>query len=214
MMQEQIKKGYDQIKMSERCIRQIECAMRQKAAETSDMKKGKMVIWINRVFRWMPRPVVACALAAVLLLVGECTTYAYTGTGMIGAIISFAENAFFSKGIDENGDETATASFDTSDAVAPAEYKDGKLIFTACGENIDITEEVSETTAYVYTYTDEEEIMHYLIVGGQPENFGYAEFMMDADGVWVGGYFQGGVVGGDIHPEWLENAKDQMNIPW
>ena len=82
---------------------------------------------------------------------------------------------------------------------------------TAVGRNYNLPR---DTQAYMYTYVDVEEVTHYLIVGGTPEEFGYAEFMKDATGTWVGGYFQGGVVGGDITPVWLENAKEQLDIPW
>ena len=53
--------------------------------------------------------------------------------------------------------------------------KEGQLWFTANGENIDITEQVSEDRAFTYKYTDGQGITHYLIVGGAPETFGYAE---------------------------------------
>ena len=205
MLQDHIKRSYDKVMMSQECEQQIKHAILMKKDYRSKTKK---------IYQYIPKPAMACALAVCLLLVGEGTVYAATGSSMLGRFLSFAGNAVFTKDVEEDGTENSTATYDTSDAVAPAEYADGKLVFTANGEKIDITDQVSETQAYMYTYVDVEEVTHYLIVGGTPEEFGYAEFMKDATGTWVGGYFQGGVVGGDITPVWLENAKEQLDIPW
>ena len=118
--------------------------------------------------------------------------------------------------MDEKGNNVSTASFDTSNATAPAEFREGRLWFTANGECVDITDQISEKKAYIYDYKDNQGIIHYLIVGGQPETFGYAEFTYDEtqNPGWVGGYFQSGKVGEPIDPDWLQNAKKELNIPW
>lgn len=205
MLQEKVKKSYDKIMMSQTCEKQIRSAILEK----SDSKSK-----VRNQYRYIPRPAMAGALIIGLLLVADVGVYAYSGNGIISYIHSFAKNAAFMRQIDENGAESSIATFDTSGATAPVQYTDGNLVFTANGENMDITAQVSETKAFVYTYIDAEKVTHHLIVGGLPEEFGYAEFMQDAENNWVGGYFQGGVVGGDITPVWLEDAKDMLNIPW
>ena len=46
------------------------------------------------------------------------------------------------------------AEVNTEEATAPAEYVDGRLYLTVNGENLDITEEISDTNAYTYIYED------------------------------------------------------------
>lgn len=204
MLQEKVKRSFDKVTMSQGCEEKIEGAILNRGRISSRRK----------IYNYIPKPAIACALVIGLLIATEGSVYAYTGSGIISHFISFAQNAVFTKGVEENGSGYASASFNTSQALAPAEYIDGSLIFTANGEQQDITDKVSQTKAFTYTYIDEEKVTHYLIVGGLPETFGYAEFMKDADEAWIGGYFQGGVVGEDINPAWLENAKNELNIPW
>lgn len=205
MLQDRVRESYDKVMMSQTCEQQIRNAM---LTERNRKKTARIS------YRYIPRPAMACALAIGLLMAVNGAVYAYSGNGIISYFLSFAQNAVFTKEVDENGSESASASFDTSEAVAPAVYAEGTLVFTANGENMDITAQVSDTKAFTYTYVDAEKATHYLIVGGQPQEFGYAEFIKDEGNNWIGGYFQGGVVGGDISPVWLENAKDMLNIPW
>ncbi len=205
-MENRVKEVYGQIKMPERCSQRIEEAMQNKQAGTSKIPAG---------YRRLPRP--AAALATVLLLVlASGTTYAYTGEGIISRIVSFASNAIFTESVDEKGNMVSSAVLDTENVTAPAVYKDGRLWFTANGENIDITEQISDSQAYIYDYRDSQGIKHYLILGGDPETFSYAEFLYDEskNPAWVGGYFTSGKVGETINPVWLENAKDKLGIPW
>ena len=205
-MENRVKEVYGQIRMPERCSQRIEEAMRNEQAGTSKTPAG---------YRRFRGP--AVALAAVLLLVlVNGTAYAYTGEGIISRILSFAGNAIFTESEDEEGNMVSSAALDTANATAPAVYKDGRLWFTANGENIDITEQISDSQAYIYDYRDGQGIKHYLILGGDPETFSYAEFLYDENKnpAWVGGYFTSGKVGETINPVWLENAKDKLGIPW
>lgn len=205
MLQDKVKESYDKVMMSQTCEQQIRKAMLAKSNSRRTVRS-----W----YRYIKKPATACALAIGLLISVDGAVYAYSGNGIISYFLSFAQNAVFTKEVDENGTESASTSFNTSGAVAPAEYADGSLVFTANGERIDITTQVSETKAFTYTYVDTEKVTHYLIVGGQPQEFGYAEFIRDEKNNWISGYFQGGAVGGDISPVWLEDAKDMLNIPW
>lgn len=205
-MKERFQEVYEQIRMPEECSSRIEQAMQCKRADRKKYVTG---------YRW--KHGFAAALAAAMILVAaDATVYAYTGSGFISRVMSWANNAIFTEEVDEEGNLVGTAALDTSDMTAPAVYQNGHLWFTANGENIDITSQVSEVRAYIYDYTDGEGITHYLIVGGAPETFGYAEFLYDAtkDPGWIGGYFTSGKVGETINPDWLENAKDELGIPW
>lgn len=202
----QVKEVYEQVRMPEKCSRRIERAMQG---------RQEVILSILPFSRRISRPA-AALIAALLILMADGTVYAATGEGIISRVFSFANNAVFTKETDEEGNNISTAAYNTSDATAPAEYKEGRLWFTANGENIDITDQVSESMAYTYRYTDAQGITHYLIVGGEPETFGYAEFMCNESGTreWIGGYFSSGKVGESINPDWLQNAKEELGIPW
>lgn len=210
-MQKQLREVYEQVKMPEECTRRIERSILEEGTEGSQKE-----FWGSRQ---MLKPVKAATVALVMmvmLFLVDGTVYAWTGKGIISRIVSFGGNAVFTEETDENGNNASTAALDTSNMTAPAEFKEGRLWFKANGENIDITEQVSGQSAYIYDYRDEQGVIHYLIVGGEPESFGYAEFLYDENRNpgWVGGYFQGGKVGETINPDWLENAKKQLAIPW
>lgn len=50
------------------------------------------------------------------------------------------------------------------------------------GERTDITDLVDEDTPYVHTYTDGEGVLHYFLVGGTPEDYGWFEGLKAPDG--------------------------------
>lgn len=50
----------------------------------------------------------------------------------------------------------------------PFEYRDGRVIFTASGEDKDITDLIDYQTPYIYSYKNEAGLESYLIIGGDP----------------------------------------------
>lgn len=75
-------------------------------------------------------------------------------------------------------------SVDHSESDPPAQLEDGRLIFTADGQHIDITDLIDQRTAYVYA-TVNAGLPTYIMVGGTPEDFGYAEVWVDRGEVGV-----------------------------
>lgn len=58
----------------------------------------------------------------------------------------------------------------------------GRIYFTGNGEHADITDEISEDRAYIYSYVHpERNVVHYVAAGGWGDGFGYAEIYPDCD---------------------------------
>lgn len=71
--------------------------------------------------------------------------------------------------------ETNRAIFEVS-ANVPVTLEDGRIMLTANGEKLDITDKIDENTPYIVKNTDEANRTHgYFIAGGTPEDFGWVE---------------------------------------
>ena len=116
--------------------------------------------------------------------------------------------------IDEDGAILATTD--------PAEVRDGRLYFIANGEDIDITDLCSMDTAFIYVMQDRTGTLHYIFVGGRPDNWGYGSIMKKPGnlrhplGEWIGG-------GGHNHCGresnwepygWYLDAKEKIGHPF
>ncbi len=98
----------------------------------------------------------------------------------------------------------------------PVEVRDGRLWFTADGQEVDITDLVDEDTPYIYIITLEDGGLDYVIAGGTPENYGYAEVVFGQDGT---GYGTMGKDWFDIEPgglptycAWYLAAEEQLGF--
>ena len=75
-------------------------------------------------------------------------------------------------------------SVDFSAENPPASVEDGRLWFTADGQHTDITDLTDEDTPYIYTSANPAtRAPVYIIVGGTPNGFGYAEIWINQDTV-------------------------------
>lgn len=120
--------------------------------------------------------IVAAALCACLALAGwtygeriyqllSGQTMEVGGGGGIGSI-----TVDLTDGLDDNGDPTIIA------------LEEGRLWFVAGEERVDVTDLVDEETPYVWTQWMEDGSLHYIIVGGTPEDYGWSEGMKFPDG--------------------------------
>ncbi len=67
-------------------------------------------------------------------------------------------------------------SVDFSTGNAPAVMENDRLWFIADGQHIDITDSIDEDTPYIYTAVNPAtNCPSYIIIGGTPDDFGYAE---------------------------------------
>ena len=131
--------------------------------------KGK-----RRTSRWLA--IVAAALCACLALVGwtygeqiyrliSGQTVTVGGDSGMGSV-----TVEMSDGLNENGDPAIIA------------LEEGRLWFVAGEERVDVTDLVDEETPYIWTQRQEDGSLHYIIVGGTPEDYGWFEGMKFPDG--------------------------------
>ena len=111
--------------------------------------------------------VLAAALAACLALAGwSCgeQIYQFFSGGWVS--IGGADDGptiAMSNGLDENGEPTIIS------------LENGLLWFVADGQRVDVTSQVNENTPYVWTQWEKNGGLHYIIVGGTPEDYGWFE---------------------------------------
>ena len=100
----------------------------------------------------------------------------------------------------------------TDDLTEPVSLENGRMYFIVNDEQIDITDQVSETEPYIYRYTDEEGVLHYWIIGKngpELENYGYAEYLSPSESDWTAGYVAR--TNGNTAP-WLDRAKEELGF--
>lgn len=166
----------------------------------------------QRGVRHFGRRIVILAAALVLMLALSMTAYA-VGTSIYGWGGNFEVRHTKTKG----GEKTESV-LHTESLTEPVRFEDDRMIFIVNGEEIDITDQISETEPFHYEYTDAEGIIHYWIVGRNgPEltNYGYGEFLYKEGENWLGGYSARANLDKDGKgPDWLQNGKKELNIPW
>ena len=97
--------------------------------------------------------------------------------------------------------------------------EEGRLWFVADGQRLDVTDQMDEQTPYVHTLLDGEGNLHYWILGGTAEDYGWFEGVKLPDGSGGGG--------GILHsrtdlsqeellaePGWYQLGKEQVEELW
>ena len=155
------------------------------------------------------RPALILAAAVVLLLAVSLTAYAM-GPSLFGWGGNFEVRR------DEQG-ETMEAVLHTDNLTEPVRFEEERMILIVNGEELDITDQVSETQAFTYQYTDGEGITHGWLVGKngpEPTNYGYGEYLASDKG-WFTGYTARVNLDPDSDgPAWLRNGKAELGVTW
>lgn len=132
-------------------------------AQTAPAKKRRMPRWKTGL--------IAAALAAGALL--------SIAAGLPGLVYHFASGHQISIAPDKR---SASSTLEGQEA-APVTVENGRLIFTADGQRLDITDKVDEETPYIYERTDPVTgNKGYVIVGGTVDNLGWEETFLDEEG--------------------------------
>lgn len=86
-------------------------------------------------------------------------------------------------------DDGAEVRIFTDKLTEPVEIRDGRMYFIVNGEDMDITDQVSQTKAFTYSYEDAQGVTHIWVLGlngEELEHYGYAEYLKTD--TWQGGY--------------------------
>lgn len=158
------------------------------------------------------------AAAIVLMCLLSIGGVAYAVTDGFGALFTFISGgAIYETTESTDGDivsSSVTVVTMQDEPGIPLLLEDGRLYFTGDGGKTDITDLISETEPYFIDVIDEEGNTHKFIVGGRPEAeyYGYAEMIIDTEGVFRGGAGSFGskidMIEGD--PEWLKKGQDAV----
>ena len=158
------------------------------------------------------RRIMILAAALVLMLALSMTAYA-AGTSLFGWKDNFEVR--YTK---TEGGMLAQPILHTESLTEPVRFEDERMIFIVNDESIDITDLVSESRAFHYSYTDEGGIVHEWLVGKNGPaltNYGFAEYLRNVEEDWVVGYSARTNLDKDGKgPDWLQNGKKELNIPW
>ena len=92
-----------------------------------------------------------------------------------------------------------------------------RLWLVARGQRLDVTDQVDEKTPYVDTWWDEEDTLHYVIVGGTTEDYGWFEGIKLADGSGGGArvpHSRTDLPPDAEDPDWLIQGRQQLQALW
>lgn len=158
--------------------------------------------------------VLAAALAACLALVG------FTWGERIIQLMSGGQVTIGQTGIGGGyGTVTMSDGYDEEGNPTVIALEEGRLWFVADGQRLDVTDRMDDETPYVHTLVDEQGNLHYWIVGGTPEDYGWYEGVKLPDGSGGGS--------GILHsrtdlsqaelleePGWYSAGKEQVEELW
>lgn len=202
-MKTQVKEMFEQVKMPETTAKRIEATMQAKPRKRRNMWAGKLA-----------------AAAAMLTLVLSLSPEVRAAVDTLITKYVFPDSGLtLYRETNEQGDVMRIMAVDTL-ADSFAQLRDGRLWFSANGEEIDITEKIGEDKPFYYTYTDGSGFIHYMAVAysGSLENFGIYEFMKemkDDQEKWVTGTGRN-----FLNPEteerypWVDLVWEEFDVPW
>ncbi len=194
-MKKQIVSAFEEVTMPVDCEKKISRAVAGRKAERQPGLRRK--------------PIAAAAALALVLALTACTS----------PVVLEAVQKFFFPEIGMAVYEKEDALVVTYDPESPAfaEIREGRLYFTGNGEDLDITDRITEEKPFFYTYQDESGIEIALVVGyaGTIENFGIYQFLRYSGEPWFTG------TGRNILNEetetrypWVDLVWKELEIPW
>ena len=155
--------------------------------------------------------VLAASLAACLVLAGWTygeRIYQFISGSQVtisGSAGMGSGTVTLSDGLDENGDPTIIT------------LEEGRLWFVAGDQRVDVTDQVDEETPYIWTQWLEDGSLHYIVVGGTPEDYGWFEGVTAPDGSGGGSgilHSRTDLPNEPMDPTWYTAGKAQVQELW
>ncbi len=164
-----------------------------------------------RVHRFSRRAVVLLAAALVLTL--GVTAYA------VGGVYHWADGVTIEESSGENGGVHLRIEAGEQDIAEPVELRNGSLFLTANGQDLDISDKLSQEEPYYYSFTvsqNGEEIFYCVAVGlNGPEitDYAYVVCRGRVNGSWMN-YTTGGPGTPSIPLTSGTHSMDELISPW
>ncbi|MBP3700604.1 MAG: hypothetical protein J6I64_01820 [Lachnospiraceae bacterium] len=237
-MEQRIKDVYEKIHMPEHCVERIENAMDKK----TECKRSS-VVWLWPILAglvlmfgvWvMSNPEVVMAVegtfAEIVSRLSGNRDNASTRKELEGD--SFLADEALNNPVEDPAWEQAWEKIQSIGPVpGRLREKDGRLIFMAGLEMLDITGQFSEEEPFTHVYTDASGLTHYVIIGGTYDpngswkrDIGWAEYFYDADLANAEGDPSNGWITGrgqnqwnretEEYYGWYEKGKEELGVPW
>lgn len=89
----------------------------------------------------------------------------------------------------------------------PVKVEGNQIYFILDGSDINITDQCSDSKYYKYETVDDNGYRHVVLIGGTADNIGFAEFVWDKDGSFIG---SSASINSPEEPEWLKSAKSEF----
>lgn len=204
-MKQEIVNAFDSVTMSVDCEQRIRRAMARK-------KTARMpVVWKRLATLAAVLALVLCISPEARAAVNRIVRYAFPQSGIT-----------IYEGTDTHGNVVGITAVDT-EAPPFAQLREGRLVFLGNGENIDITDQITEDDPYIYSYVDDYGLTHYMAVGysGSIENYGIYEFIREVTEGQAN--WEGWVTGTgrnflntetETRYPWVDIVWQELNIPW
>ena len=189
-MQKNYKQTFDEVSMGQERNEQIRDALSTRYHELrkDDILNTKPIIYKTRKIAFVAA---AIALISVLLL-----GFAY-GAQIIDML---------------SGGHIETSANSTSITVpewTPVEVRDERVYFVLDGSGTDITSYCTDETFFQYERMADNGSRHVVIVGGYPDNLGWAEFIWDNNNEFIA---SSSIRPGDNTPIWYNNARVELGL--
>ena len=197
-MENNYKRTFDAVNMPQERWEQIRAAL---SSHISEKRKDNDIMNTKSIAYRKPRVALIAAVIALSCILLAGAAYAY-GTQIIELLGGGRIESGKINGTDYNSISTGFAS-------DPVELREGRVYFLLDGSNMDITSYCTEETAYRYERITDDGYRHVVLVGGTPDNLGWAEFVWDENGNEVGG---NATYNSDKAPAWLNNEREKLGL--
>ena len=98
---------------------------------------------------------------------------------------------------------------DTGFETDPVEVREGQVYFTLDGSGRNITALCGADSYFQYEVQDETGCRHVVLVGGEPEQVGWAEFVWNADGEFIA---SSATYPDQEKPQWLLKGEAALGL--